>query len=104
MGQTVRMFYGRRFTAAAISGPSPSSAYTVGCSQGSDGSAINRCLTFRMHRLPCSTICPFVERIEKGEIDPSFRNHPSRDPRRRTELYKIFRAKEDGCVKVVMKP
>jgi threonine dehydrogenase-like Zn-dependent dehydrogenase len=47
------------------------------------GSAINRGLTFRMAQTPVQHYLPqLLERIEKGEIDPSF-DHPSGDPRGR---------------------
>jgi threonine dehydrogenase-like Zn-dependent dehydrogenase len=45
-----------------------------------------------------------LERIERGEIDPSFvvthRGTLADGP----DLYKTFRDKQDGCVKVVLKP
>jgi threonine dehydrogenase-like Zn-dependent dehydrogenase len=44
-----------------------------------------------------------LERIEAGEIDPSFVTH-SRPLEDGPELYKTFREKEDGCIKVVLKP
>ena len=44
------------------------------------------------------------ERIEKGEIDPSFVITHSAKLEDGPELYKTFRAKKDGCIKVVMKP
>jgi threonine dehydrogenase-like Zn-dependent dehydrogenase len=45
-----------------------------------------------------------MERIQKDEIDPSFvitHRAPLQDG---PELYKTFREKKDGCVKVVLKP
>jgi threonine dehydrogenase-like Zn-dependent dehydrogenase len=45
-----------------------------------------------------------MERVEKGEIDPSFvitHRGPLEDG---PGLYKTFRDKQDGCVKVVLKP
>jgi len=45
-----------------------------------------------------------LARIEDGQIDPSFvitHNEPlSSGP----EMYKTFRDKQDGCIKVVLKP
>ena len=69
------------------------------------GSAINRGLTFRMAQTPVQHYLPMLlERIEKGEIDPSFvvthRASLSEGP----DLYKTFRDKADGCIKVVLKP
>ncbi|MDK4702210.1 glutathione-dependent formaldehyde dehydrogenase [Rhizobium sp. CNPSo 4062] len=69
------------------------------------GSAINRGLTFKMAQTPVQHYLPMLmERIEKGEIDPSFvvthRGALEDGP----DLYKLFRDKQDGCVKVVLKP
>ncbi|KQT61859.1 MULTISPECIES: zinc-dependent alcohol dehydrogenase [unclassified Aureimonas] len=48
---------------------------------------------------------PLLERIEKGEIDPSFIiSHRSTSLEEGPELYKMFRDKKDGCTKVVLKP
>jgi threonine dehydrogenase-like Zn-dependent dehydrogenase len=69
------------------------------------GSAINRGLTFRMAQTPVQHYLPLLlERIEQGEIDPSFviTHHASLEEG--PEMYKTFRAKEDGCIKVVLKP
>lgn len=69
------------------------------------GSAINRGLTFRMAQTPVQHYLPrLMELIENGDIDPSFvithRARLDQGP----ELYRTFRAKEDGCIKVVLKP
>jgi threonine dehydrogenase-like Zn-dependent dehydrogenase len=69
------------------------------------GSAINRGLTFRMAQTPVQHYLPILlERIEKGEIDPSFvithRGNLEDGP----DLYNTFRDKKDGCIKVVLKP
>jgi threonine dehydrogenase-like Zn-dependent dehydrogenase len=69
------------------------------------GAAINRGLTFRMAQTPVQRYLPkLMQRIEQGEIDPSFVvTHRARlddGP----ELYKTFREKKDGCIKVVMRP
>jgi threonine dehydrogenase-like Zn-dependent dehydrogenase len=49
-------------------------------------------------------LAPLMKRIEAGEVDPSFLiTHPVRledGP----EMYKTFRDKKDGCIKVVLKP
>ena len=69
------------------------------------GSAINRGLTFRMAQTPVQHYMPkLLERIESGEIDPSFVITHRATLEEGPELYKTFRAKEDGCIKVVMKP
>ena len=69
------------------------------------GSAINRGLTFRMAQTPVQRYLPILmERIEKGEIDPSFviTHRASLDDG--PSLYKTFRDKKDGCIKVVLRP
>ncbi len=69
------------------------------------GSAINRGLTFRMAQTPVQKYLPtLLQRIEKGEIDPSFVITHTATLGEGPELYKKFRDKEDGCIKVVMKP
>jgi threonine dehydrogenase-like Zn-dependent dehydrogenase len=69
------------------------------------GSAINRGLTFRMAQTPVQFYLPkLLERVENGEIDPSFviTHHASLEDG--PDMYKTFRDKQDGCVKVVLKP
>lgn len=69
------------------------------------GSAINRGLTFRMAQTPVQHYLPILmERIQKGEIDPSFVITHRATLEDGPELYKTFRDKQDGCIKVVMKP
>ena len=69
------------------------------------GSAINRGLTFRMAQTPVQHYLPILmDRIEKGEIDPSFVITHRATLEEGPELYKTFRDKQDGCIKVVMKP
>jgi threonine dehydrogenase-like Zn-dependent dehydrogenase len=69
------------------------------------GSAINRGLTFRMAQTPVQRYMPMLmERIQKGEIDPSFVISHRATLEEGPELYKTFRDKKDGCTKVVMRP
>jgi len=69
------------------------------------GSAINRGLTFRMAQTPVQHYLPLLmERIQKGEIDPSFVIAHRATLEDGPELYKTFRDKKDGCIKVVLKP
>jgi threonine dehydrogenase-like Zn-dependent dehydrogenase len=69
------------------------------------GSAINRGLTFRMAQTPVQHYLPkLMELIQKGKIDPSFVITHRATLEEGPDLYKTFRAKEDGCIKVVMKP
>ena len=69
------------------------------------GSAINRGLTFRMAQTPVQHYLPkLLGLIEEGKIDPSFvitHHAPLADG---PDLYKTFRDKKDGCIKVVLKP
>jgi threonine dehydrogenase-like Zn-dependent dehydrogenase len=69
------------------------------------GSAINRGLTFRMAQTPVQHYLPtLLKRIEDGEIDPSFVITHRATLEDGPGLYKTFRDKEDGCIKVVMRP
>jgi threonine dehydrogenase-like Zn-dependent dehydrogenase len=69
------------------------------------GSAINRGLTFRMAQTPVQRYLPkLLGRIVNGEIDPSFVITHTVPLERGPEMYKTFRDKQDGCIKVVMKP
>jgi threonine dehydrogenase-like Zn-dependent dehydrogenase len=45
-----------------------------------------------------------LRRIEEGQIDPSFVVTHTIGLDDGPEMYKTFRDKEDGCIKVVLKP
>ncbi len=47
---------------------------------------------------------PLLEKIEDGEIDPSFVVTHEEPLDRGPEMYETFRDKEDGCIKVVLTP
>jgi threonine dehydrogenase-like Zn-dependent dehydrogenase len=47
---------------------------------------------------------PLLKKIEAGEIDPSFVVTHRRPLSDAPEMYKTFRDKKDGCIKVVLKP
>ena len=47
---------------------------------------------------------PLLERIQNGEIDPSFVITHRMRLDDAPEGYEIFENKEDDCIKVVMKP
>ncbi len=47
---------------------------------------------------------PLLDKIEKGEIDPSFVITHRLKLADAPEAYKTFRDKKDGCIKVVLKP
>ncbi|MBX9751776.1 MAG: glutathione-dependent formaldehyde dehydrogenase [Roseococcus sp.] len=69
------------------------------------GSAINRGLTFRMAQTPVQRYLPgLLRRIEEGEIDPSFVITHTASLDEGPDLYKTFRDRKEGCIKVVLKP
>lgn len=69
------------------------------------GAAFAKGLTFKMGQTHTHRhIAPLLSRIEAGEIDPSFviTHRASLDDA--PELYKTFRDKQGGCIKVVLNP
>jgi threonine dehydrogenase-like Zn-dependent dehydrogenase len=69
------------------------------------GSAINRGITFRMAQTPVQRYLPkLLELIEQDKIDPTIviTHRAALDDG--PDLYKTFRDKQDGCIKVVLKP
>jgi threonine dehydrogenase-like Zn-dependent dehydrogenase len=69
------------------------------------GSAINRGLTFRMAQTPVQHYLPkLLKLIEDGKIDPSIVITHRATLEDGPNLYKTFRDKKDGCIKVVLKP
>ncbi|HYF46911.1 MAG TPA: zinc-dependent alcohol dehydrogenase [Acidimicrobiales bacterium] len=69
------------------------------------GPAFNKGLTFKMgqthvHRY----VRPLLERIEKGEIDPTRVITHRMGLDEAPQGYKTFRDKEDNCIKVILKP
>jgi threonine dehydrogenase-like Zn-dependent dehydrogenase len=69
------------------------------------GSAINRGLTFRMAQTPVQHYLPkLLKLIEDGRIDPSFVITHKVGLEQGPEMYKTFRDKQDGCIKVMMTP
>jgi len=69
------------------------------------GALMNKGLTLRtgqthVHRY----LRPLLERINKGEIDPSFVVTHQLPLSEAARGYEMFRNKEDGCIKVVLKP
>jgi threonine dehydrogenase-like Zn-dependent dehydrogenase len=69
------------------------------------GAVMNRGLTIRtgqchVHRY----LRPLLDRIEAGEIDPSFVITHTEPLERAPEMYETFKQKLDGCEKVVLKP
>jgi threonine dehydrogenase-like Zn-dependent dehydrogenase len=69
------------------------------------GAAFNKGLTLKMGQTHVHKYLPrLLEHIENGDIDPSFVITHEVPIDRAPEMYKTFRDKEDGCIKVVMKP
>jgi len=69
------------------------------------GALMNKGLTIRTGQTHMMRYMrPLMERIEKGEIDPSYIITHRVSLEEGPDLYKTFRDKEDGCIKVVMKP
>ncbi len=69
------------------------------------GAAFGKGLTLKMGQTHVQKyLRPLLERVERGEIDPSFvitHRLPLDDAPR---AYAMFNDKEDGCIKVVLKP
>ena len=69
------------------------------------GSFMNRSLTMKTGQTHVQRYMkPLLERIQKGEIDPSFVITHSLTLDEAPGAYKMFRDKEDECIKVVLKP
>lgn len=69
------------------------------------GAAMNKGLTMKMGQTHMKRYTqPLLDRINAGEIDPSFVITHNRPLAEGPELYKTFRDKKDGCIKVVLKP
>lgn len=69
------------------------------------GMAMNKGLTFKMGQTHVARWTDdLLRRIQEGQIDPSFVITHSVDLEDGPEMYRVFRDKQDGCVKVVLKP
>ena len=69
------------------------------------GAAMNKSLTFRMGQTHVNRWTDdLLKRIQEGQIDPSFVITHSVSLEQGPEMYKTFRDKHDGCIKVVLKP
>jgi threonine dehydrogenase-like Zn-dependent dehydrogenase len=69
------------------------------------GVAMNKGLTFRMGQTHVKRWTDdLLRRIEEGQIDPSFVITHTARLEDGPEMYKVFRDKQDSCVKVVLKP
>ena len=69
------------------------------------GAAFNKGLTLRMGQTHVQRYMPLLlDRIDRGEIDPSFVITHRLHLDDAAKAYKVFRDKRDDCIKVVMKP
>ena len=69
------------------------------------GAAFNKGLTLKMGQTHVHRYLPrLLKHIEAGDIDPSFVITHTASIDEAPEMYKKFRDKQDGCVKVVLKP
>ncbi|MDP9372331.1 MAG: glutathione-dependent formaldehyde dehydrogenase, partial [Chloroflexota bacterium] len=69
------------------------------------GAAFNKGLTFKMGQTHVQKyLRPLLERIARGEIDTSFiiTDQPPLD--QAPQAYATFKKRQDGCIKVVLKP
>ncbi|MCY0989405.1 glutathione-dependent formaldehyde dehydrogenase [Nannocystis sp. ILAH1] len=69
------------------------------------GPAMNKGLTFRMGQTPVQRYQQLLlAKIEAGEIDPSFVITHRLPLEQGPAAYRTFRDKQDGCIKVVLRP
>jgi threonine dehydrogenase-like Zn-dependent dehydrogenase len=69
------------------------------------GAFMNKGLTMKSRQTHVQRyLRPLLDKIEKGEIDPSFVITHSLPLADASRAYKTFRDKKDGCIKVVLKP
>jgi threonine dehydrogenase-like Zn-dependent dehydrogenase len=69
------------------------------------GVAMNKGLSFRMGQTHVNRWTDdLLRRIEEGQIDPSFVITHTARLEEGPEMYKLFRDKQDSCIKVVLKP
>jgi threonine dehydrogenase-like Zn-dependent dehydrogenase len=69
------------------------------------GSLMNKGLTLKTGQTHMQKYMPIcLERIENGEIDPSFIITHEVSLEDAPEMYHTFKHKQDGCIKVVLKP
>ncbi|MDB6032673.1 MAG: alcohol dehydrogenase [Verrucomicrobiales bacterium] len=69
------------------------------------GAFMNRSLTLKTGQTHVQRYMqPLLERIQKGDIDPSFVISHTMSLEDAPEGYKMFRDKEDECTKIVLKP
>lgn len=69
------------------------------------GAVVNKALTLKsgqthVHRY----LKPLLERVQNGEIDPSFVITHRLNLEDAAKGYEIFKHKKDNCIKIVLKP
>jgi threonine dehydrogenase-like Zn-dependent dehydrogenase len=68
------------------------------------GAIVNRALTIKSGQTPVHRyLRPLLQRIEKGEIDPSFIITHRMNLSDAAHGYEIFQKKQDDCIKIVLK-
>ncbi len=66
---------------------------------------MNKGLTIKQGQTHTHKYMPILlDKIEKGEIDPSFVVTHTMPLEKAPEAYEMFQEKKDGCIKVVLKP
>ena len=69
------------------------------------GAAFGKGLTFKMGQTHCTKyLAPLMERIEAGDIDPTFVITHRMKLEDAPQGYATFKEKADDCIKIVMKP
>jgi threonine dehydrogenase-like Zn-dependent dehydrogenase len=69
------------------------------------GAVMNRSLTIKAGQCHVQRYMrPLLERIQNGDIDPSFVISHEIPLEEATRGYEMFKHKEDHCTKVVLKP
>lgn len=69
------------------------------------GAVMNKGLTLKAGQTHMQRYLePLLKRVEAGEIDPSFVITHTLPLDQAPDAYRMFRDKEDGCIKVVLKP
>jgi threonine dehydrogenase-like Zn-dependent dehydrogenase len=69
------------------------------------GSIMNRSLTIKTGQAHVQRyLCPLLERIQRGEIDPSFVITHRMRLDEAPEGFSKFLHKQDECIKIVLKP
>src|SRR5690349_17070101 len=69
------------------------------------GAAFQKGLTFKMGQTHMMRYMkPLLDRIQSGELDPSFVITHRVPLEQAPDMYKTFKDKADGCIKVVLKP